>query len=113
MRSISIKSTPVPISILNTLPWGQFRSSPWRTVVPVLWLKIALTWPIRLATEVYSRFTIHIDCELDTFMSDTFTDDVLYLTALLGEDQSTVVPRLSGIIPDCGAWIRSRSYVEP
>ena len=46
-------------------------------------------------------------------MSDTFADDVLYLTALLGEDQSTVVPRLSGIIPDCGAWIRSRSYVEP
>jgi hypothetical protein len=50
---------------------------------------------------------------LDTLMSDTFADDVLYLTALLGEDQSTVVPRLSGVIPDCGAWIRSRSYVEP
>jgi hypothetical protein len=46
-------------------------------------------------------------------MSDTFTDEVLYLTALLREDQSLVVPRLSGIIPDCGAWIRSRSYVEP
>ena len=46
-------------------------------------------------------------------MSDTFLDDVLYLTALLPEDQSTVVPRLSGIIPDCGAWIRSRSYIEP
>lgn len=50
---------------------------------------------------------------LDNFMSDSFADDVLYLTALLGEDQSTVVPRLSGVIPDCGAWIRSRSYVEP
>jgi hypothetical protein len=46
-------------------------------------------------------------------MSDTLLDDVLYLTALLPEDQSLVVPRLSGIIPDCGAWIRSRSYVEP
>src|ERR1700721_3564967 len=46
-------------------------------------------------------------------MSDTLLDYVLYLTALLPEDQSLVVPRLSGIIPDCGAWIRSRSYVEP
>ena len=46
-------------------------------------------------------------------MSDTLADDVLYLTALLAEDQSMVVPRLSGVIPDCGAWIRSRSYVEP
>ena len=24
-----------------------------------------------------------------------------------------VVPQLSGVIPDCGAWIRSRSYVAP
>jgi hypothetical protein len=46
-------------------------------------------------------------------MSDTLSDDVLYLTALLPEDQTLVVPRLSGVIPDCGAWIRSRSYVEP
>jgi hypothetical protein len=46
-------------------------------------------------------------------MSDTLLEDVLYLTALLPEDQSLVIPRLSGIIPDCGAWIRSRSYVEP
>jgi hypothetical protein len=46
-------------------------------------------------------------------MSDSLSGDVLYLTALLAEDQSTVVPRLSGLIPDCGAWIRSRSYVEP
>jgi hypothetical protein len=46
-------------------------------------------------------------------MPDTLTDDVLYLTALLHEDQSMVVPRLSGLIPDCGAWIRSRSYIEP
>jgi hypothetical protein len=46
-------------------------------------------------------------------MSDTYTDDVLYLTALLAEDQLLVVPRLSGLIPDCGAWIRSRSYIEP
>jgi hypothetical protein len=46
-------------------------------------------------------------------MSDTLSGDVLYLTALVAEDQSTVVPRLSGLIPDCGAWIRSRSYVEP
>ena len=46
-------------------------------------------------------------------MSETLSGDVLYLTALLAEDQSTVVPRLSGLIPDCGAWIRSRSYVEP
>jgi hypothetical protein len=46
-------------------------------------------------------------------MSDTLADDVLYLTALVDEEQSTVVPRLSGIIPDCGAWIRSRSYVQP
>jgi hypothetical protein len=46
-------------------------------------------------------------------MSDTLSGDVLYLTALLAEDQSTVVPRLSGLIPDCGAWIRSRSYIEP
>ena len=41
------------------------------------------------------------------------TDDVLYLTAHLPEDQSLVVPRLSGLIPDCGAWFRSRSYVAP
>jgi hypothetical protein len=46
-------------------------------------------------------------------MPDTLSDDVLYLTALLPEDQSMVVPRLSGVIPDCGAWIRSRSYIEP
>ncbi len=46
-------------------------------------------------------------------MSDTLADDVLYLTALLPEDETTVVPRLSGVIPDCGAWIRSRSYVQP
>lgn len=46
-------------------------------------------------------------------MSDTLSDDVLYITALLPRDQSTVVPRLSGLIPACGAWIRSRSYVEP
>jgi hypothetical protein len=46
-------------------------------------------------------------------MSDTLSGDVLYLTALLHEDQSMVVPQLSGVIPDCGGWIRSRSYVEP
>jgi hypothetical protein len=46
----------------------------------------------------------------DTIAND---DDVLYLTALLGENQSMVVPQLSGVIPDCGAWIRSRSYVAP
>jgi hypothetical protein len=46
-------------------------------------------------------------------MADNYSDDVLYITALLAEDQSLVVPRLSGLIPDCGAWIRSRSYVEP
>ncbi len=39
--------------------------------------------------------------------------EVLYLTALLKEDQLLVVPRLSALLPDCGAWIRSRSYVEP
>lgn len=44
---------------------------------------------------------------------DTYADDVLYLTALLPEDESLVISRLSGVIPDCGAWIRSRSYVEP
>ena len=50
----------------------------------------------------------------DTYsMPDSYSDDVLYLTALLAEDQSLVVPRLSGLIPDCGGWIRSRSYVEP
>jgi hypothetical protein len=48
----------------------------------------------------------------ETPMSD-MQNNVLYLTALLAEDQSMVVPRLSGLIPDCGAWIRSRSYVEP
>ncbi len=46
-------------------------------------------------------------------MSDQLADDVLYLTALLREDQPLVVPRLSGLLPECGAWIRSRSYVEP
>ena len=46
-------------------------------------------------------------------MSETYLDDVLYLTALLQDDKSTVVPQLSGLIPDCGGWIRSRSYVEP
>jgi hypothetical protein len=62
-------------------------------------------WPINITSEVYSSS--------QTLMPDTSTDDVLYLTALLSEDQSMVVPRLSGIIPDCGAWIRSRSYVQP
>ncbi len=47
-----------------------------------------------------------------TTMPEPFTDEVLYLTALLPEDQTLVIPRLSGIIPDCGAWIRSRSYVD-
>ncbi len=46
-------------------------------------------------------------------MPDSYCDDVLYLTALLPEDQLLVVSRLSGLIPDCGAWIRSRSYLEP
>lgn len=46
-------------------------------------------------------------------MAETYLDDVLYLTALLPEDQPLVLPRLSGLIPDCGAWIRSRSYIEP
>ena len=46
-------------------------------------------------------------------MSDLASENVLYLTALIAEDQSMVVPRLSGTIPDCGGWIRSRSYVEP
>ena len=45
-------------------------------------------------------------------MPDSYCDDVLYLTALLPEDQLLVVSRLSGLIPDCGAWIRSRSYLE-
>ena len=31
----------------------------------------------------------------------------------LPEDQLLVVPRLSGLIPDCGAWFLSRSYVAP
>jgi len=36
-RSISIKSTPLPIRFLNTFPWGHFRSSPARNQwVPVL-----------------------------------------------------------------------------
>jgi hypothetical protein len=46
-------------------------------------------------------------------MTETLADDVLYLTALLPKEQTTVLPRLNGLIPDCGAWIRSRSYVEP
>ncbi len=46
-------------------------------------------------------------------MPDSYCDDVLYLTALLPEDQLLVVSRLSGLIPDCGGWIRSRSYLEP
>jgi hypothetical protein len=46
-------------------------------------------------------------------MSDTLADDVLYLTALVPKHQTTVLPRLNGAIPDCGAWIRSRSYIEP
>ena len=46
-------------------------------------------------------------------MSDSYCDDVLYLTALLAKDQSLAVSRLSGLIPDCGAWIRSRSFVDP
>jgi hypothetical protein len=45
-------------------------------------------------------------------LPETYTDDVLYLTALLPEDQVLVISRLSGLIPDCGAWIRSRSYVD-
>ena len=46
-------------------------------------------------------------------MSDPASENVLYLTALIAEDQSMVVPRLSGNIPDCGGWIRSRSYLAP
>jgi hypothetical protein len=45
-------------------------------------------------------------------MSDLSSENVLYLTALIAEDQSTVVPRLAGSIPDCGGWIRSRSYFD-
>ena len=45
-------------------------------------------------------------------MPESYSDDVLYLTALLPESQSLVVSRLSGLIPDCGGWIRDRSYVE-
>jgi hypothetical protein len=54
----------------------------------------------------------YIQDHLITHMNDTLADDVLYLTALVGKDQTTVVPRLNGLIPDCGAWIRSRSYAE-
>jgi hypothetical protein len=45
-------------------------------------------------------------------MSDLSSENVLYLTALIAEDQATVVPRLSANIPDCGGWIRSRSYFD-
>jgi hypothetical protein len=45
-------------------------------------------------------------------MSDSSSENVLYLTALIAEDQSTVVPRLAANIPDCGGWIRSRSYFD-
>jgi hypothetical protein len=45
-------------------------------------------------------------------MSDQSSENVLYLTALIAEDQSTVVPRLAANIPDCGGWIRSRSYFD-
>jgi hypothetical protein len=45
-------------------------------------------------------------------MSDSSSENVLYLTALIAEDQATVVPRLAANIPDCGGWIRSRSYFD-
>jgi hypothetical protein len=45
-------------------------------------------------------------------MSDSYSENVLYLTALIAEDQATVVPRLAANIPDCGGWIRSRSYFD-
>ena len=46
-------------------------------------------------------------------MSEFSSENVLYLTALIAEDQSTIVPRLTGHIPDCGGWIRSRSSAAP
>ena len=113
------RSTPVPINMLITLPWGNFGSHPvflkcnhqLRTVVPVQRLKIASRWPIKLTGEVYSKFGPTILLTSEFHMPDTLLDDVLYLTALLPEDQTLVLPRLSGVIPDCGAWIRSRSYL--
>ncbi len=64
------------------------------------------------ADQDIKRGIFKVPPQTETPMSDTLNDDVLYLTALLAEDQSMVVPRLNGLIPDCGAWIRSRSYVE-
>jgi len=46
-------------------------------------------------------------------MTESSSENVLYLTALIAEDQSMIVPRLTGCIPDSGGWIRSRSYVTP
>lgn len=45
-------------------------------------------------------------------MSESSSENVLYLSALIADDQSTVVPRLAVNIPDCGGWIRSRSYFD-
>jgi len=89
----------------------HLNREPW---VPVLRLKIALAWPIWLASEVYSKFASHISEPLDTLMSDPFADDVLYLTPFWAKTKSTVVPRAqAGSFPIGGAWIRSRSYVQP
>jgi hypothetical protein len=114
---------PVPISMVTTLPWGQAGSSLYaldvtgradRGTCPA-----AEDWFLR-ADQYNKRVIFKIRQGIcnqprykKTIMSDSYCDDVLYLTALLPEDQLLVVSRLSGLIPDCGAWIRSRSYIEP
>src|ERR1700679_4007208 len=102
--------------MMTTLPWDYLWSS--QTTASVTRTPDGGTCPAAEdcrceADQDNQRGIFKVRAPLHPFMSDTFTDEVLYLTALLREDQSLVVPRLSGIIPDCGAWIRSRSYIEP
>ena len=105
--------------MLITLPWDHLRSSPHTRGVTRM--PDCGTCPAaedcRYKADQDSKQGIFKVRELHCSPRKPYarydTDDVLYLTALLPEDQSLVVPRLSGLIPDCGAWIRSRSYVEP
>src|SRR5665213_2396874 len=97
MRSISIKSTPVPISMQITLPWSRLRSPAHsRTVTgtPDLGTCPSVEDCAQKADQNNKRgiFKLReVSFEpLDTPMSETLSDndDVLYLTALLAESQS-------------------------
>src|SRR5271156_6503707 len=95
IRSISIKSTPVPISMLITLPWADPQSC--RHTRRVTRMPDGGTCPavedhLYKADQDIRRGILKVPPRQDwitditeTPMSDTQNKDVLYLTALLSE----------------------------